>query len=183
MASVMTKRERAERTMACEGTDRIPLYDLLRNDAAFAHFGGERLPPLATDETTIRTLNRIVGKSVERFLDMTRSVGFGPIEEVETKDDFGFVHHHSPFEKTSWIVRRPFDDEGGAKTFLKAWIVRIRERTKAINANPRACRERHHGAFAETQSRIGDTVNLLAQHGVGLDDVRHLLGFELFSYV
>lgn len=179
----MTKRERVERTMACEETDRVPLYDLLRNDAAFTHFGGETLPPLVTDETTIRKLKHIVGRAVERFLDMTRDVGFGPIKETETTDGFGFVHHHSPFQKTSWIVRRPFEDETGAATFLKAWIVQTREQTKEINATPRSYRERYHRTFAETQAQIGDTVNLLAQHGIGLDDIRHLLGFELFSYI
>jgi hypothetical protein len=180
---MMTRRERVERTMSCEETDRVPLYDLLRNDAAFAHFGGETLPPLAADDATVRNLDRIAGKAVDRFLDMTRSVGFGPIEEPETTDDLGFTYHHSPFEKTSWIVRRPFEDENGAKAFLKAWILKKRERTKQINADPLSHREAHHRAFAATQARIGGTVNLLAQHGVGLDDVRHLLGFELFSYV
>ena len=172
-----------ERTIACEETDRVPLYDLLRNDAAFAHFGGEALPPPAADEATLSTLNRIVGRAVERFLDMTRSVGFGPVEETETTDGFGFVYHHSPREKTSWIVRRPFEDEAGAATFLKAWIAGTHEQRKQIQAHPHSCRRRYHRAFAETQARIGDTVNLLAQHGVGLDDVRHLLGFETFSYV
>ena len=179
----MTKRERVERTLACEETDRVPLYDLLRNDAAFAHFGGESIPPPATDETTLRKLNAIAGRAVGSFLDMTRSVGFGPIKEADTTDEFGFVYRHCPFEKTSWIVRRPFEDEQGAATFLKAWTGRTRQRTKEINADPRSYRRRYHRAFAETQARIGDTVNLLAEHGVGLDDVRHLLGFELFSYV
>ena len=59
MTAAMTKRERVERTIAHEETDRVPLYDLLRNAAASTHFGGEELPPMATDETTIGTLNRI----------------------------------------------------------------------------------------------------------------------------
>jgi len=183
MTSPMTKRERVERTMAGEETDRVPLYDILCNDAAFAHFGGEALPPLATDEATVTTLNRIAGRAVERFLDMTRSVGFGPIEETDTTDEFGFLVHHSPFEKTTWIVRRTFDDEEGGKEFLKALISRSQQHTKEINADARSYRERYHRTFSETQFRIGDTVNLLAQHGVGLDDVRHLLGYELFCYI
>lgn len=183
MTSVMTKRERVERTLAGEETDRVPLYDILCNDAAFAYFGGEALPPLATDETTTRRLNQIVGRAVGHFLDMTRSVGFGPVEEIETTDGFGFVHRASPFEKTSWIVRRPFEDETGATTFLKVWIAHTRRETQEINAEPRSYRERYHRTFAETQVRINDTVNLLAQHGTGLDDIRHLLGFELFSYI
>ena len=55
----MTKRERVERTMGFQETDRVPLYDLLRNDAAFAHFGGELLPALSSNPETVRELDRI----------------------------------------------------------------------------------------------------------------------------
>ena len=183
MAATMSVRERVERTMACQETDRVPLYDLLRNDAAFAYWSGEELPPLATDEATVATLERIAGKAVGAFLDMTRSVDFGPVEETETTDQFGFVHHHAPWEKTSWIARRPFDEVRGAVAFLKRWIAHVEGQTADIEANPGAHREQYHRAFLHTQSLIGDTVNLLAQHGIGLDDVRHMLGFELFAYV
>jgi len=183
MPATMTKRERVERTIACQETDRVPLYDLLRNDAAFAHFSGEALPSLAADEETVQELNRIAGKATGAFLDMTRSVGFGPIEEMETTDEFGFVHRHSPFAKTSWIAERPFRDEEGAIEFLKTWTTKVEEQAKTIANNPRAYRERHHQTFLRTQSQIDDTVNLLAQHGIGLDNIRHLLGLELFCYV
>ncbi|MBI2503443.1 MAG: hypothetical protein HYW07_09480 [Candidatus Latescibacteria bacterium] len=179
----MSKRERVEKTMAGQETDRVPLYDLLRNDAAFAHFSGEALPPLAGDEATLARLNRLAGRAVNAFLDMTRSVGFGPVVECETTDEFGFVHHHAPFEKTSWIARRPFDGEAGAIRFLKGWIVRMQGQARTITANPWAHREQYHRTFLQTQALIGDTVNLLAQHGLGLDDIRHRLGFEYFAFI
>ena len=183
MSATMTKRERVERTLAHQETDRVPLYDLLRNDAAFAHFGGEQLPPLSDDPETARELNRIAGQAVGAFLDMTRSVGFGPVVENDTTDGFGFVRRQAPYEKTSWIVTRPFDDEKGAAEFLKKWITQVQEGGKRIAADPAACREAHRRSFLATQSLIGDTVNLLAQHGLGLDDFRHSVGFELFSYL
>ena len=141
MTAEMTKRERVERTMECKETDRVPVYDLLRNDDAFAYFSGEKLPQLNDDADTIKELDRIAGKAVEQFLDMTRSVGFGPVKEIETTDDFGFVHHHSPFEKTSWIVKRPFEDEKGAIDFVKKWIPQIQKKTEEINANPLSYRD------------------------------------------
>ena len=183
MASPMTRLERVERTLAFQETDRVPLYDLLRNDAAIEHFSGELLPPLAPDETTVRRLHQISGRAVHRFLDMTRSVGFGPVEEKEFTDEYGFVQRSYPVEKTSWFVRRPFDDEQGAADFLKRWIRDVQEETAAIQRDRRGYRERYHLGFCETQALIGDTVNLLAQHGTGLDELRRFLGFELFSYL
>lgn len=202
MAAQMTKRERVERTMARQETDRVALYDILVNDAAFEYFSGEKLPPLPAPEdddhldvffnvaeeppqlTELRqTLNRIVGKAVDSFLDMTRSVGFGPIVEADHTDKHGFVFHQSPQEKTSWIVSRPFSDEAGAIEFLKGLTATTRQGVKDVLANPGKVRENHHKQYLDVQATIGDTVNLFAQQGVGLDDARHLLGMELFAYV
>jgi hypothetical protein len=183
MSVTMSRRERVERTLACQETDRVPLYDLLRNDALFAHLNRAPLPPLSADAQTVSALERIAGQAVGAFLDMTRAVGFGPVEETRTTDGFGFVMHSAPFEKTSWIVQRPFADEQGAAVFLRAWTAQVDEQTRAIQAGPRAHREAHHRGFLETQALIGDTVNLLAQHGLGLDSIRHRLGLELFSFL
>jgi hypothetical protein len=183
MPAQMTRRERVERTMACEETDRVPLYDLLRNDAAFAFYAREPLPPLSADPATLRALDRISGRAVGAFLDMTRSVGFGPVEEKDVVDEFGFTVHHAPFEKTTWIAARPFRDEAGATDFLRTWIARTDAGRKTIEAHPGAHREAFHRRFLDIQARIGDTVNLLTQHGTGLDEVRHRLGVDLFAYL
>lgn len=183
MATVMTIRERVLRTLRCQETDRVPLYDLLRNDAAFEHWSGEKIPPLRDDEATRKTLHRIAATATGRMLDMTRAVGFGPVIARDITTEFGFVHHEAPWEKTSWIVRRPFDDVAGAAAFLERWIARVGEQTRGIERDPAAHRERYHRFFRETQRHLGETVNLLAQHGIGLDDVRHGLGMELFAYV
>ncbi|MCM8758532.1 MAG: hypothetical protein NC906_02000, partial [Candidatus Omnitrophica bacterium] len=179
----MTKRERCERTMNFQETDRTPIYDLLRCDAAFEYFSGEKIPPLKKDPETEEKLQKIVGKAVDKLLDMTRSVGFGPIIEEDIEDEYGFVHHASPSEKTWWIKRKPFSEEKGAIEFLKKWILRIKEDAKSIELNPQAYRENYHKEFLKTQAAIGDTVNLLAQHGTGLDEIRVRLGFELFSFI
>ncbi len=109
-------------------------------------------------------------------------LGFGPVVEEDTEDEYGFVHHASPIEKTWWIKKKPFSDEKGAIEFLKKWISRIREDAKSIELNPRSYRENYHREFLKIQAAIGDTVNLLAQHGTGLDEVRVRLGFELFFF-
>ena len=183
MPSAMTKRERVERAMALQETDRVPLYDLLLCDGAIEHFSGEKLPPLVDDASTRQAVDRITGRAIARFLDMTRSSGFGPLADMDYVDDDGFAMHVAAWEKTAWIVRRPFDDERGAEDYLKNYIARQRAETARVQADPRQYGENHRRGFLEMQARIGDTIHLLTQQGVGLDDIRHRLGLDLFSYV
>jgi hypothetical protein len=179
----MTKRERVERAMRLQETDRVPLYDLLLCDAAIEHFSGEKLPPLEDTPEVRATVDRMTGVAISRMLDVTRSSGFGPLVDSDRTNQAGFRYQTSAREKTTWIADRPFHDVPGAVAFVKSKIQFLQERAAEIRANPTATRERRVQAFAEIQGRIGDTVHRLAQHGVGLDDIRVELGFDLFSYV
>ena len=180
---MMTKRERVERAMAGQETDRVPVYDLLRNDAAFEYFSREKLPPLSADSKIVSELERIAAKATGAFCDMTRSVGFGPYEEKDSTDQWGFTWHSAPFEKTGWILKRPFSDETGGAAFLKKYTAHFEDARTQVERKPAAFREKHHRAFLGIQGRIGDTVNLLDQHGTGLDAVSHYLGLEILSYL
>ncbi|MCE9557224.1 MAG: hypothetical protein K8T91_28075 [Planctomycetes bacterium] len=179
----MTKRERVERAMNLQETDRIPLYDLLLCDAAIELFSGEKLPPLKDDPPTRQTVDRITGKAIARFLDMTRSSGFGPLADSVVTDEQGFVRRVSAWEKTWWIEQRPFADEAGAAAFLRKYIADRTDDRRKIEANPGQYRQEQQRSFLEMQARLGDTIHLLAVQGTGLDSIREMLGFELFSYV
>lgn len=180
----LTKKERVLRTMACQETDRVPLYDILLCDKAIEYFSGEPLPPLVDDPHTREKVQRITGKAVCRFLDMTRSWGFGPMVDRDYTDEYGFVIHESTWEKTAWIQKRPFDEVDGAKKFLQRFMANIEAETRQINADPRAYGEHFRQDFLEnTVAYIGDTIHLLVQHGTGLDDILYRLGFKLLSYL
>lgn len=179
----MTKRERVERTINLKEVDRIPIYDLLRCDNAFEYFSGEKLPPKNLWENQEEKLKIIAGKAVCKFCDMTRSFTFGPLKEEDYKDEFGFIWHSSPYEKTTWIAKRPFNDEKGGIEFIKKLIIKYKENIKEIKSNQKAYREKYHIDFLKIQSYIGDTVNLLAEQGTGLDLLRNYLGIELFTYI
>ncbi|HOK57332.1 MAG TPA: uroporphyrinogen decarboxylase family protein [bacterium] len=179
----MNKRERVERTLNLKEVDRVPVYDLVRNDDVFEYFSGEKLPPEEMWEKEEEKLKIIAGKVVNKLCDMTRSFGFGPLKETDYTDEFGFVWHSSPYEKTSWIVKRPFYDEKDGIEFIKKLIIKYSENIKEIKSNQKAYREKYHNDFLKTQSYIGDTINLLAEQGTGLDLLRHYLGFEFFSYI
>ena len=183
MAKPMTKRERVVRTMALQETDRVPVYDLLRHDGAFAHFSGEKLPALAEDAETAAELNRIASKATGSMCDMTRSVGFGPAVAKGWTDELGLAWRSDPHEKTIWIAEKPFDDVPGAVAFMEQYHETLRTKLRELEGNPSAFREKWRQGFLDTQATLGETVDLLAQQGVGLDDIRVRLGIELFAYV
>jgi len=126
----MTKRERVERAMALQETDRVPLYDILLCDRAIEHFSGETLPLLAENPETRATVDRMTGRAIAAMLDATRHSTFGPLADREFADEFGFQYHEDAFEKTTWIVKRPFGDVAGAAEFLKQDTAKLVEGTR-----------------------------------------------------
>jgi hypothetical protein len=170
--------------MACQETDRVPLYDLLFCDGAIEYFSGKKLPPLADHPEIRETVQRMTGEAVGNFLDMTRSWGFGPLVDRDYTDEYGFVIRQVAWEKTSWVKYRPFDDVEGAKKYLQWLIAKTEAETREIAANPKVHGERFRRDFLEnTVAYTGDTVHLLVQHGTGLDEILYHLGFKLLSYL
>ena len=68
----MTKRERVLRAVAFDEVDRVPVYDILQNDAIIEHYSGMRIRP--------GNGARITALAVGRALNPTRMAG-GPIEK------------------------------------------------------------------------------------------------------
>ncbi|MCM8833576.1 MAG: hypothetical protein NC816_06645, partial [Candidatus Omnitrophica bacterium] len=179
----MVKKERVIRTLNLKEVDRVPFYDLIKNDKVIEYFSGEKLPDKKFWEKESEKLNIMTGKTVNKLCDMTRSFGFGPLKEYEYTDEFGFVWHVSPYEKTLWIVKRPFKDENDGIVFTKKLTEKYYREIKELKENRKQYREKYHNDFLKIQTYIGDTINLLAQQGTGLDTLRHYLGFELFTYI
>jgi len=163
----MTKKERVIATLNLQETDRVPIYDLLYNDAVIEYFTG-KIPPPGEEGL------KITCEAISRMLDMTRSVT-GPSEPGIFIRDDGFVIRRDRW--TSWIEERPFKDEDGAKRWLVESIERLR------NADVKEIADRYLEYFTKILNYIGDTIALLAQTGTGLDELRHDLGIELFSYL
>lgn len=181
---MLSKIQRILRTLACEETDRVPLYDLLLCDRAIEDFSGEPLPPLVDDAPTRLALKRQTGLAICNFLDMTRSYDFGPVVDRDYTDEDGFVIHESAWEKTSWIQRRPFTDLEGAKVYLKRLIARTEADTRRIQADPKGYSAGFRRNFLEnTVADMGDTIHLITQQGTGLDDINYRIGFTLLSYL
>ncbi len=163
----MTKRERVERTLNLQETDRVPVYDLLYNDSVIEYFTGK--VPTPGEEGL-----KITCEAISKMLDMTRSVT-GPSEpRIYIRED-GFVIRQERW--TSWIEEKPFKDEEGARKWLLESIDRLKKTD--IEEIPKG----YMSYFNKILSHVGDTVVLHAQTGTGLDELRWALGIELFSYL
>jgi hypothetical protein len=183
----MTCRQRIEAAMNLQEPDRVPTYDLLRNDAAIEHYSGEKL--------TVADGLRITCKAIGRSLDATRSIS-GPIdpkvhEEAQGSQLTRFYSRTGSsdrersgmfrvrFERwTSWIEERPFRDLEGLTEFVKADI----EQRNAWQPDA-AFVEAWRKSFLQLQAWCGDTVISHGETGVGIDYCFHTAGWELFSYL
>jgi len=169
----MTKRERVLRTIRFEETDRVPLYDILDNDAVIEHYAGQPL--------TVENGTWIKGLAIGRILDMTR-MPYGPHVPGETRTEQGMRVHQERW--TSWIVERPFHD----MPTLVEWVKGEIAKTNALEYG-QAYVERLHG---EIRARLdnfaagdpdGDPTVLILETGAGLTEMYWATGMERFSYL
>ena len=172
---MLTKRERVLRTTRFEETDRVPLYDILENDAVIEHYAGEPLTP--------ENGQQVKSYAIGRVLDMTR-MPYGPWAPQRYRREDGCVIHQERW--TSWIVERPFHDV----PTLKAWILDRIQRTEAL-VYDRAYGEQVRTTVRELQAAFArgdptgrdDPTVLVLESGVGLTEMYHVAGMELFSYL
>jgi hypothetical protein len=113
--SLLTKRERVLRTAHFQETDRVPLYDLLRNDAVIEHYTGQKL--------TLENGERLTWLAIGRTLDMVRSC-VGPQQPGHVRWENGVVFRQERW--TKWVIERPFHDMPSLVEWIKGQIKRSR---------------------------------------------------------
>ncbi len=163
----MTKRERVLRTASLQETDRVPVYDILQNDAAIEHYAGMPL--------TVEDGDRIKGIAIGRSLDMTRMPG-GPSAPRSWTDERGF--HYEGERWTMWITQRPWEDQAG----LIAWIKAEIRRTEAM-VYDQAYRDGWYANMDRFQGYFGDDTVQVVESGVGLTEMYWWCDWEDFSYL
>lgn len=164
----MTKRERVLRTIRFQETDRIPLYDLVDNNAMREHFGGGKI--------TEANAWQYEFAAIRGALDITRGImipNFQPGKR--TADEDGFVYMSD--EYTTWLVQRPFEDVEG----LKRWVEKDIDRASQWQPDA-AYVQAYHAFLTRCREGIGDDTVIVVESDVGLDQAKHKAGLELFSY-
>jgi hypothetical protein len=173
--ALMTKRERVLRTIRFEDTDRVPLYDLLQNDAVIEHYTGQPL--------TYENGDWAQAYAIGCTLDMTRGVG-GPAKPGTVRTANGYVFRQERW--TSWVEQAPFSNLASFCEWMQADI----RRTAALVYGP-AYREQmhrhvrdHQAIFAQADpTGRGDPTVLILESLPGLTDMYGYPGLELFSYL
>jgi hypothetical protein len=87
----MTREERVTATLNCEPTDRPPIYDLIRNDAAIEYF--------ARQPIDMRSPERAVYAAYSAFADATKSSVRMPRIPGETICDRGRGIRHAAVDR------------------------------------------------------------------------------------
>lgn len=168
----MTKRERVLRTARFEEVDRVPIYDILQNDAVIEHYAGR---PLNYDDG-----DWTVGLAVGHALDMTRMVS-GPQKPGMYRRADGILIQVERW--TSWIVERPFKSTAEARPWIEDRIEEANKTTFDENYREgfRKGVLNKIASFAEGDPfRDNDPTVFVLESGVGLTELYWALGMELF---
>ena len=163
----LSKRERVIRAMNFQETDRVPIYDILENDALI-----ERV---ACEPLTVENGDRVKGKAIGRCLDMTRMPS-GPRAPGTRRTEQGLLVHDERW--TLWIVERPWHD----RPSMIAWIKRQIEETEK-RVYDAAFAQQFYAGMDRFQGYFGDDTVQVVESGVGLTEVYWYLGWRQFSYL
>ncbi len=165
----MTKRERVERAMACEPTDRVPVYDKLRNDRANCYYAGRPL--------CIRDGLRTVCLAIDRTHDLFSNIrvpqrsGRGPGEDGPTR-------HNDRW--TAWIMDRRYERQTDlardVETDLRACVA-----WRPDAAYVSEVRREFEAPFAH-MNPIDPPVRMVGSIKT-LDAIHSLCGLEQFCYL
>ncbi|MCL2572804.1 MAG: hypothetical protein FWE11_10425 [Defluviitaleaceae bacterium] len=162
----MTSVERVRRLLAGQAVDYVPVFDLLRNDAAIEYYSGEKI--------TFENAQQLVYKAVGKALDSTRPTIKAPQPDSETIGEDG--RKTKTFRWTTWGEHLTFANEDEyAKHLYESYQLHTPEEIKARAASSI---QRNQGLM----DAVGDLFLFWSLGGPGLQYLFGVVGLEAFSY-
>jgi len=165
----VTKLERVERTLVCEPTDRVPVVDKIRNDAALRYYTGEPVR-IATGFAT-------VCRAMDRLLDLFINIRLPERARRWLGED---GRERQTYRWTTWVVERKFESMRSLVAELEAEIGRLRA-WRPDAAYVAAYREEFLRPFAYMRSD-DPPVRTFGSLGT-LNELHSLCGLEQFCYL
>jgi uroporphyrinogen decarboxylase len=171
----VTKRERVLAAFEHQETDRVPLYDLMLNDDCVEYFTGV-YPPYGEEGA------RLQAQAVDRMLDMARGVGVAPRQPPTDFTDDPVLLEYARYSSLTYR-RNPISSYEAAVAWVKDQVQRLSQWRETTDLQRIA--EDHRRQFEKLYSWMSEdhVVCCLRQSGIGLDDVRGIVGIEYFSYL
>ena len=163
----MTKRERVSRFIRGLPVDRVPIFDLLRNDAAIEHFTGEKL--------TYENGQRLAVQATGIALDATRPSIKGPQPDETVVHPDGRRSIRTRW--TTWNDPLAFADEVAYARYLESNYIGRGHDTASVERSVQGVIERHRAYEAD----LGDTFLFWSMPGVGLYNLHAESGLDQFS--
>ncbi|MBI2941855.1 MAG: hypothetical protein HYY04_15600 [Chloroflexi bacterium] len=166
-------RERVRRLLRGETPDRVPLYDLIRNDVVLSHFAGEAVTPENGAVLVPRVFPRIV--------DATRPrIRTPEVEREETLPDGRKVTYR---RWTTWTEKHPFTDAETHAAKLRQRIASAAPEMWTAEDDQRQAE--YLAAHRAWEQRFGDEVFLFwgSPASVGLYGMIDEIGLESFVYL
>ena len=165
----MTSKERVRTLLNGKVPDRVPVFDLLRNDAAIEYYSGEKL--------TFERAEESVFKTISKALDATRpAIGIPQKERIETLPD---GRKRTIRRWTEWIEQKKFPSTEAHANELEEgikepwdWSRKDKENLTSSLTNQRNWEE-----------KLEDTFLFRRIREVRLDGLYTTVGLDQFSYL
>lgn len=164
----MNSKERVMNILNGKPIDRVPIFDLLRNDAAIEYYSGETI--------TYDNAERLVYKAVSEIIDATRSSIKFPKKESELTLSDG--RKAIEYRWTTWNEHMKFSDEDAYAKYLIENYINKSQDDEIIERSVRGTIKKHEHYV----KNIGDTSLFWSISGVGLVNLHADVGLDQFSY-
>ncbi len=164
----MNNIERVNRLFNKQPVDRIPIFDLMRNDEAIEYYSGSKL--------TFENAEELVYKAVSKIIDATRASIKYPLPDKETILPDG--RKSKRYRWTTWNEPRHFADAEEYEAFLrKEHIARDTDVSRLEGSVQNIIKK-----YTDLIQKIGDTYLFWSVGGVGLAYLHSEVGLDQFSY-
>jgi len=164
----MTSIERVIRLLNKEPVDRVPIFDLLRNDAAIEHYSGSKL--------TFENAEELVYRAFGKIIDATRPSVKYPVPNSETVLPDG--RKVKQYRWTTWNEPVRFTGAEEYERYLRKEHIERDTDFSNLKENMQKTIDR----FTTLSEKLGDTYLFWSIGGVGLGYLHSEVGLDQFSY-
>lgn len=163
----MNSEERVDRLIHGKSIDRIPIFDLLRNEAAIEHYTGKEL--------TLNNAEDLVFEATDKVLDGTRPSVKCPVKEKEEILPDGRKRKIKRW--TVWTERLKFDSVKEYKLYLRKNYIDKKVDKEDLKSQAKNVIENH----CKLKKNLNDIFIFSIGAGVGLMRLHTEVGLDQFS--